>query len=300
MFFFGSSNFFLYFFFFLLLLSWRIICNMCVWGGWRRTWRKISREILKNNYGMIVIYSPSTQPSIKKQVHPVEDIKVSPWRVEFGAIAAPTRSRWMSNNYITGCHRQLQLVGVRIAVQGSENQLQTEGLGLQDPRLSSPAEWEISAAIVRGTWGQYVAICSITNSPLTHNPFATLSNKVWEVYFSKEVYSFVTIVDFDSECIRIVVSRLYNIYIYIYIYTHIRICTHVHICVYTRVYICVCVSIFVCMCVCVYIYIYTHTHTHIYIYTYRQRERYAYIHIHIHLYAHTQIYIHTNAQKIKL
>ena len=28
---------------------------------------------------------------------------------------------------------------------------------------------------VRGTWGQYVAVCSVSNSPLTHNPFATVS-----------------------------------------------------------------------------------------------------------------------------
>ena len=39
-----------------------------------------------------------------------------------------------------------------------------------------------SAAKDRGTWDQYVAVYSVSNSPLTHNPFATLSNKVWEVY----------------------------------------------------------------------------------------------------------------------
>ena len=33
-----------------------------------------------------------------------------------------------------------QLVEVLVAVQGSENQLPAEGLGPQDPRLSSPAE----------------------------------------------------------------------------------------------------------------------------------------------------------------
>ena len=66
-------------------------------------------------------------------------------------------------------------------------------VALSDPRLSSSAEWERSAAIVRGTWGQYVAVCSVSNSPLTHNPFA---NKVWEVYFSKEVCSSIIIVMF--------------------------------------------------------------------------------------------------------
>ena len=49
------------------------------------------------------------------------------------------------------------------------------GLGPQDPRLSSLVERERSAAKDRGIWGQYVAFCSISNSLLTHNPFATLS-----------------------------------------------------------------------------------------------------------------------------
>ena len=109
-------------------------------------------------------------------------------RVKFGAIATPAGSRWSSNDYITRMTQTAweswgQLVGVRVAVRGSENQLPAEGLGLQDPRLSNPAEWERCAAKDRGTWGLYVAVCSVSNSPLTHNPFATLSNKVREVYF---------------------------------------------------------------------------------------------------------------------
>ena len=141
-------------------------------------------------------------------------------------------SRWTLNNYITQCHSWSQLVGVR----GSENQLPAEDLGPQDPRLSRPAEWERSAAKDRGTWGQYVAICSVSNSPLTHNPFATLLNKVWEVYFSKEVCSFVIIVDYVSAyiCIRIVVSWLYNIYTYIHKYTYIY--TYIYIHIYTYIY----------------------------------------------------------------
>ena len=57
--------------------------------------------------------------------------------------------------------------------------------------------------------------CSLFRLQLTfhtqpfRNPF---ENKVWEVYFSKEVCSFVIIVDYVSAyiCIRIVISRLYN------------------------------------------------------------------------------------------
>ena len=145
-------------------------------------------------------YWPSTEPSIKKHVHPVEDITLTCERVEFSADATPTRSRWMSNNYIMRCHRQLELVGVSCSCSSRQwEPAPDRGLAaLSDPRLSSPAEWERSAAIVRGTWGQYVAVCSVSNSPLTHNPFATLSRIKCERYiFLKCVRSFI-IVDYVS------------------------------------------------------------------------------------------------------
>ena len=139
-------------------------------------------------------------------------------RVKFGANMTLTGSRWVTNNYINRCHgdlRELESVAVevRVAVRGSENQLPAEGWALRIPYWAAQQNEKRSAAIVRGTWGQYVAVCFVSNSPLTHNPFTTLSNKVWEVYFSKEVCSFVIIVNDVSACIciRIVVSRLYNI-----------------------------------------------------------------------------------------
>ena len=112
-------------------------------------------------------------------------------------------------------------VGVRVAVQ-FQSQLPAEwepapdrGLGSSGPRLSSPAEWGRSAAKVRGTWGQYVAVCSVSNSPLTHNqyqPFRNpFKNKVWEVYFSKEACSFVIIVDYVSVYSCICIMWLYKI-----------------------------------------------------------------------------------------
>ena len=126
-----------------------------------------------------------------------------------------------SNNYISRCHRQFELVGissveVRVAVRGSENQLPAEGLGPQDPRLSSPAEWERSASIVRGTRGQYVAVCSVSNSPLTHNLFATLSNKVERYIFLKMcVRSSLSLIMFphiyDSVYSCMYIMWLYNI-----------------------------------------------------------------------------------------
>ena len=93
-----------------------------------------------------VKYWPSTEASIKrctcvnqrkKQVHPVEYITLTCGRVESGANATPTRSRWMLNNYITRCHRRFESVGVRRRVRVGvswgtrcqrENQLADRGL----------------------------------------------------------------------------------------------------------------------------------------------------------------------------
>ena len=63
-------------------------------------------------------------------------------RVEFGANATLTGSRWMSNNYITRCHRQFELVGVSCSWTSSCSSGQWEpvpsrGLGPQDHRLDS-------------------------------------------------------------------------------------------------------------------------------------------------------------------
>ena len=48
-------------------------------------------------------------------------------------------------------------------------------MGPQDTRLGSPGERERNAAKDKGTGGQYVAVRSLPNSPLIHDPFVTLS-----------------------------------------------------------------------------------------------------------------------------
>ena len=146
-------------------------------------------------------------PTIKKQVHPVEDFGISPWPVdvvEFSADATPTGSRLMSNNYITRCQRRLELVGVRgrqslvrvaVSVRASVavgdkmplwEPAPERGLGPSGPGLSSPAEWGRSAAMVRGTWGQYVVVCSVSNSPLTHNQHQPFCNPFGRYIFLKK------------------------------------------------------------------------------------------------------------------
>ena len=142
------------------------------WNAWKS----------KNLFFSFVTYWPSTEMSIKKHVHPVEDIRVSPWPVaEFGAIATPTGSRWASNNYITGCHRRLELVGVSYNWSLSCSSRQWEpapdrGLAaLSDPRLSSPAEWERSAAI------EELGVNMLQSVPSpTHLSHTTLSQPFWE------------------------------------------------------------------------------------------------------------------------
>ena len=117
-------------------------------------------------------------------------ITLTSGRVEFGADGTLTGSRWISNNYITRCHRQFESTGVRVAVQfqlqlpAEWEPAQDRGTGPSGPRLNCATEWGRSTAIVRGTWSQYVAVCSVSNSPITHNqrqPFATFLNKVWDV-----------------------------------------------------------------------------------------------------------------------
>ena len=96
-------------------------------------------------------------------------------------------------------------------------------MGPQEPRLSSQAERERSAAKDKGTGGQYVAVCSVSNSPLTHNPFT-----FWQpfpikceryIFLKKCVHSSLLLILFLHVYVYgICIIRLYNtrmVYIYI-------------------------------------------------------------------------------------
>ena len=116
-----------------------------------------------------------------------------------------------SNNDMTRCHRQFELVGVSLL----EFELQFEAVRTSSEQrawaLRTPG-WAVYRIRKKCCYSQrnLVSICcSLFSLQLTshtqpfHNLFATLSNKVWEVYFSKEVCSFVIIVDYVSACICI-------------------------------------------------------------------------------------------------
>ena len=93
----------------------------------------------------------------------------------------------------------------------------SRGLRHSGPLVEQPSRMRKKCCYSQRNLGSIC--CSLFSLQLTfhtqpfHNPFATLSNKVWEVYFSKEVCSFVIIVDYVSAYIyiRIVVSWLYEI-----------------------------------------------------------------------------------------
>ena len=149
----------------------------------------------------------------RKQVHPIEDVRISPWPVdvaEFGADVYAQRKQV----YVKQLYNQVSqtawvssrqwvrvAVGVRVAVLVGDKMPEWEpaldrGLGPSGPRLSCPAEWGRGSAMVRGTWGQYVTV-SLRLQLTTHitniNPFATLSRIKCEryIFIKKRVRSFI-------------------------------------------------------------------------------------------------------------
>ena len=86
-------------------------------------------------------------------------------------------------------------------------------MGPRDPRLSSPAGGERSPAKGKGTGGQYVVVCSVSNSPLTHNPFVTLLQPFRIKY---ERYIFL------KECVRSSLLLILLPHVYVYSFICIR------------------------------------------------------------------------------
>ena len=129
-----------------------------------------------------------------------------------------TGSRWTSSNYITRCHRRLEVVSSRqwvpLAV-GDRMPAEWEPApdrGLEPsvtPSWAAQPECERSVAMVRGTWGSIWGSLSPSPTHLSHitdiNPF---ENKVWEVYFfiKKCVRSFIEVVNIVSAYICMYMS----------------------------------------------------------------------------------------------
>ena len=113
--------------------------------------------ILKNNNGMIVIYWPSTEPSIKRCTC------VNKWK--------NSGSRWTLENNITRClggSSQLETGWQR------ENQL----AALSDPRLSTPAKVRKKFCYGRGRTWVNIAVCPCLQL-ISH----TQQTSPWELIF---------------------------------------------------------------------------------------------------------------------
>ena len=131
----------------------------------------------------------------------------------------PTGSRWMSDNYITRCHRRLESVAVPVAVGVIWRQDVSVRISLQTGGLrpsvthgwAALPECERSAAMVRRTLGQYVADCPHLQLTSHIQPTSTLSRIkneryiLWRSVFVRSL-KFVIIVDYVR-----------HIFVYVYV-----------------------------------------------------------------------------------
>ena len=157
--------------------------------------------------GYNFIYLPSTEPSIKRCTC------VNKWRNSW--------SRWTWDNNISRCHRRLGSVPVPVGVGVSWGKMSAWELfcslracGPWGPTVEQPqTRWGRSAAMVRKTWGQYVAVCHRLQLTSHTQETSTLSRIKCERYiFYKEACSFV----YWSSSLLLIMFRIY-LYMYMYI-----------------------------------------------------------------------------------
>ena len=122
-----------------------------------------------------------------------QDIALTCGRVEFSADATQVGVKQLYNpvpQTVPVSWSQLQLK-FKLLFEAVRTSSQQRAWALRTPSWAAQQNEKEVLLKTEELGGQYVAICSVSNSPLTHNPFATLSNKVWEIYFYKEACSFV-------------------------------------------------------------------------------------------------------------
>ena len=172
-------------------------------------------------------YWPSIEPSIKRctfvNKRKTSETGASGGRYQYHLdlwtwlksvqMRTPTGSRRSWDNYITRCHRRLESVPVSqfefqlVSWSWSWSQLgdkmpawesacRLRACGPQWPAVEQPSQDEKEVLLwSEELWVNMWQSVPVSNSPLTHNqhqPFRyPFENKVWEVYFYKEVCSFV-------------------------------------------------------------------------------------------------------------
>ena len=98
-------------------------------------------------------------------------------------------SRWRSNNYITRCARKSvswrSEFGVSCCSSRSENQVPAEA-GPSGPLVEQPRRRRKKCCYSQKSWGSICCcFCSVSNSPLTHNPFVPFRIKCERYIFLK-------------------------------------------------------------------------------------------------------------------
>ena len=125
-----------------------------------------------------------------------------------------TGSRWTSKNYIIRCHRWLGSVNSSSSCSwGQDARVRASGrlraLGPQWPTVEQPSQ-NASAAMVRRTLGQYVAVCPRLQLTSHTQPTSTLSRIKCEryIFIKKCVCSFIEVRHYFLLCFRL--------YMYVY------------------------------------------------------------------------------------
>ena len=165
-------------------------CKVC---ELRRGWHEGNYTEVKGG-ATPVIYWPSTEPSIK--------------RCTCVNKRRNSGSRYTWYNYITMCHRRLGSVSILVGVGvswGTRCQRKNQWPTVEQPQ----PRWGRSAAMVRRTLGQYVAVCPRLHLTSHTQPASTLSRIKCERYI------------FIKKCIR---SFIEVFIMFDYVYAYIFIC----------------------------------------------------------------------------
>ena len=147
-----------------------------------------------NKFCTVVTYWPSTEPSIKKQVHPGEDIGISPWPVdvvEFGADAYADRKQVEVKKFYNQVPQTawVSTSSVRVAVPVGDKMPDWEpapdrGLGPSVTPVEQPSRMRKKCCSSQRNLGSIYGSLFPSPTHLSHisniYPFATISQPFWE------------------------------------------------------------------------------------------------------------------------
>ena len=137
----------------------------------------VSSTVLIHHMCNILTFDKAVNQETSASNRRYHNITLTCGRVEFGANATPTGGRWSSDNYIIRCHSRFELVGVRgsqfeAGSSSSSRSWGSDAVVRASARQTAWATLQNEKGVLlwyRGSWGQYVAVSSVSSWPLTHN-----------------------------------------------------------------------------------------------------------------------------------